>query len=194
MLHPSKENSGLKTGTVQWSELSGLRVTDVDLRRGRLEVLYTVVEVGVRELESTPKDYEARSIPVPQSVLEELAALVAGRSPDQPLFPGARSGSWLRGRVFKRGWFDPAAETVGLGGLTPHELRHTAASLAISAGANVKAVQRMLGQASAAVTLDVYSDLFDSDLDAVSEALDHAIRRASVVKVLSRPETDEARN
>jgi len=40
----------------------------------------------------------------------------------------------------------------------------------------------------------VYSDLFDSDLDAVSEALDHAIRRASVVKVLSRPETEEARN
>ena len=68
------------------------------------------------------------------------------------------------------------------------------ASLAISAGANVKAVQRMLGHASAAVTLDVYSDLFDSDLDAVSEALDHAIRRASVVTVLSRPETDEARN
>ena len=38
-------------------------------------------------------------------------------------------------------------------------MRHTAASLAISAGANVKAVQRMLGHASAAVTLDGYSDL-----------------------------------
>jgi len=54
-------------------------------------------------------------------------------------------------------------------------MRHTAASLAISAGANVKAVQRMLGHASAAVTLDVYSDLFDSDLDTVSAALDKAI-------------------
>jgi integrase len=39
-------------------------------------------------------------------------------------------------------------------------LRNTAASLAISAGANVKAVQRMLGHASAAVTLDTYADLF----------------------------------
>nr|WP_309617846.1 integrase [Salinibacterium sp.] len=55
-------------------------------------------------------------------------------------------------------------------------MRHTAASLAISAGANVKAVQRRLGHASAAVTFDVYSDLFDSDLDAVSAALDEAIR------------------
>ena len=55
--------------------------------------------------------------------------------------------------------------------LTPHDLRHTAASLAISVGANVKAVQRMLGHASAAMTLDVYSDLFDDDLDAVGAAL-----------------------
>jgi integrase len=44
-------------------------------------------------------------------------------------------------------------------------LRQTAASLAISAGANPKVVQRMLGHASAAMTLDVYADLFDSDLD-----------------------------
>ena len=44
--------------------------------------------------------------------------------------------------------------------------RHTAASLAVSAGGNVKAVQRMLGHASAAMTLDTYADLFDDDLDA----------------------------
>jgi hypothetical protein len=53
--------------------------------------------------------------------------------------------------------------------ITAHALRHTAASLAISAGANPKVVQRMLGHASAAMTLDVYADLFDSDLDSVAE-------------------------
>ena len=63
--------------------------------------------------------------------------------------------------------------------MTPHELRHTEVSLASSAGANVKAVQRMLGHASAVVTLDVYSDLFESDLDAVSVALDEAIGRSA---------------
>jgi integrase len=36
-------------------------------------------------------------------------------------------------------------------------------------GANPKVVQRMLGHASAAMTLDVYADLFDSDLDSVAE-------------------------
>lgn len=52
--------------------------------------------------------------------------------------------------------------------VTAHALRHTAASLAISAGANPKVVQRMLGHASAAMTLDVYTDLFESDLDDVA--------------------------
>lgn len=69
--------------------------------------------------------------------------------------------------------------------MTIHDLRHTAASLAIAAGANVKAVQKMLGHASAAMTLDVYAELFDDDLDAVATRLDQAARAASVVKMLS---------
>lgn len=58
---------------------------------------------------------------------------------------------------------------------TMHDLRHTAASLSISAGANVKAVQTMLGHKSAALTLDTYADLFPDDLEAVAEALDAAV-------------------
>ena len=45
-------------------------------------------------------------------------------------------------------------------------------------GGNVKAVQRMLGHASAAMTLDRYADLFDDDLDDVADRLD-ALRAAS---------------
>ncbi len=76
---------------------------------------------------------------------------VAGRDPDDLVFVGARGGV-LRNLNFRRDVFDDAATAAGLDGLTPHELRHTAASLAVSAGANVKAVQRMLGHASAAMT------------------------------------------
>ena len=43
------------------------------------------------------------------------------------------------------------------------------------AGANVKAVQRVLGQASAAMTLDAYADLFDADLDALAARLDESV-------------------
>jgi integrase len=56
-------------------------------------------------------------------------------------------------------------------------LRHTAASLAVSAGASVKSVQRMLGHSSAAMTLDVYSGLFDDDVDAVADRMDEAFTR-----------------
>ena len=72
------------------------------------------------------------------------------------------------------GWFDKAVAKAGVPRITPHDLRHTAASLAVSAGANVKAVQKMLGHASAAMTLDIYADLFDDDLKAVARALHDA--------------------
>jgi len=45
----------------------------------------------------------------------------------------------------------------------------------------------MLGHASAAMTLDVYSDLFDDDLDAVAEALDQRARNTSVGKMWANP-------
>jgi integrase len=63
--------------------------------------------------------------------------------------------------------------------VTPHDLQHTAASLAISGGANPKAVQTMLGHQSAALTLDTYADLFPDDLELVSAALDRARQAAS---------------
>ncbi|MDP9852350.1 integrase [Corynebacterium lowii] len=59
--------------------------------------------------------------------------------------------------------------------MTLHDLRHTAASLAVRSGANVKVVQNMLGHASAAVTLNTYSDLFPDDLDRVAEAMNRLL-------------------
>jgi integrase len=55
--------------------------------------------------------------------------------------------------------------------VTAHDLRHTAASLAISAGANVKVVQQMLGHARASMTLDTYAGLFQADVDKVTESV-----------------------
>jgi hypothetical protein len=55
----------------------------------------------------------------------------------------------------------------------------------VSVGANVKAVQLMLGHASAAITLDVYADLFEDDLDDVGEALNEAATALSLISRLS---------
>jgi integrase len=109
---------------------------------------------------------------------------IAHRSRSEPVFIGARTATYLRNAVFRHGWFDPAASAIGLDGLTPYELRHTAASVAVGAGANVKAVQRMLAHASAAMTLDTYADLFDDDLEAVATALDDRAMRTDVAELL----------
>ncbi len=159
---------------LRWGELAALRVRRVDLMRRRLEVAEAVTEVRGRLVWGVPKSHQQRSVPVPRALVDELARHVVGKAQDDLVFVGARGGV-LRNLNFRRDVFDAAATAAGLQGLTPHELRHTAASLAVSAGANVKAVQRMLGHASAAMTLDIYSGLFDDDLDAVAERLDAAL-------------------
>lgn len=58
-----------------------------------------------------------------------------------------------------------------------HELRHTAASLAIQAGANIKALQNMLGHESAGLTLDRYGHLYESDVEAVGVAINGLLTR-----------------
>jgi integrase len=87
------------------------------------------------------------------------------------------SGGVLDNTNFRRNVFSPAVRLLGLEPFTPHDLRHATASLAVSAGANVKAVQRLLGHASAAMTLDIYAALFDDDLDDVAHRLDLAHQR-----------------
>jgi integrase len=66
----------------------------------------------------------------------------------------------------------PALRRVGLPVVGLHVLRHSAAAALISAGASPKAVQTVLGHASAAFTLTVYGHMFDEDLDALAVALD----------------------
>jgi integrase len=167
---------------LRWGEVAALRVQDVDLARRRLRVDRAMVEVNGRAIFGTPKNHQRRAVPVPRFLVNRLAEHVAGRSGDELLFPSPE-GAVLRIRTYGSGVFDQAVASVGLGGLTPHELRHTAASLAVAAGANVKAVQQMLGHASAAMTLDVYAGLFGDDLDAVADRLDEAVKRVHADQV-----------
>lgn len=160
---------------LRWGDLAALKVSRVDLPRHRRSVAEAVSEVRGKLIWGTPKSHQARSVPIPGFLVADLTVAMAGKAPDALIFV-SRRGAVPRNLNFRRDVFDPAATAVGLDGLTPHELRHTAASLAVSAGANVKAVQRMLGHASAAMTLDVYSGLFEDDLDGVAERLDAGAR------------------
>lgn len=159
---------GLRIG-----EACGLNVGDVDPERKRLRVR--------PEISKSPR---GRDVPVPATT---LAALDLDRVKKAPLFVGERGGR-LSANWWRRSRFAAAAESVGREGMDPHELRHTAASLAIASGADVLMVQRMLGHRSAAVTLGVYGHLWPSGLDDVADRMEGLIRDTLVTQGVSRPE------
>ncbi len=161
---------------LRWGEATGLRIKDLNLLRRRLTVVQNAVRVAGTVHVGTPKSNRHRTVPIPAIVVERLAQQCEGKARDDLVFPSPSDGSFMRRGNVSTGWFEKAVQRAGVPRITPHDLRHTAASLAVSAGANVKAVQAMLGHASAAMTLDVYADLFSDDLDIVAERLDAAAR------------------
>lgn len=168
---------------LRWGEMSGLKVEDVDYARRRIHIRRNVTRIGSKWSETSPKSHEMRDVPMPRTVGEALLPVLAGKRPSDWVFrdrlgrpprnQSATSADW------NRTWFISACKRAGVEPLPPHDLRHTAASIAVHAGANVKALQRMLGHKSAAMTLDTYADLFDSDLDDVANAIDAAVQVAS---------------
>ncbi|WP_082939419.1 site-specific integrase [Mycobacterium sp. 852002-30065_SCH5024008] len=161
---------GLRIG-----EAIALRRRDIGNRTITVRTSVTSV-TGQGQVEGDTKTHRGREVPVPAFVWERLK----GELPDDPdalVFPSRKGGHLTIGEY--RWVFDSAASDIALGGLVPHELRHTCASLAISAGANVKAVQTLLGHASAVMTLDLYGHLLSDDLTRVARSLDRAARRAA---------------
>lgn len=170
---------------LRYGEAAALRVKRVDLMRRRLEIVESMTTISGRAVFGTPKTGRTRSVPVPAFLADRLKYALAELEPDAFVFAAPRGGV-LRVNDFRRRWFDQAARSVGLDGLVPHELRHTAASLAIASGASVKGVQAILGHASAAMTLDLYGHLFGDELDAVADRLDVAARAAAEISRTSR--------
>jgi integrase len=172
---------------VRFGELAALRVGRLDLMRRRASVSESVTLVRGVQTWGTPKGHARRDVAIPRFLVDALAEQVAGRPQDALVFAGAKGGA-LRSQVFQRAVLTDASERLGLVGLHPHALRHTAASLAIASGANVKVVQQMLGHKSATMTLDLYGHLFPDQLDDVAERLDAAARAADVYPLCTEAE------
>lgn len=174
---------------IRWGEAIALRVRDVEFLRRRLSVHENAVQLGVDYAVGPTKGRKARSVPVPGFVLDALSVQCAGKGPGDLVFPGP-VGRYLPRPKSTGGWFAGAVTRAGVQNITPHDLRHTCASLAVSAGVNVLALQRMLGHTSAKVTLDTYSDLFDDDLDAVAASLHLRYSPESVSKMCPQGAND----
>jgi len=116
--------------------------------------------------EGTPGAISARA----QVRVGRIVGAMQGKAPSDLVFAGPDGGYLPRPKA-PRGSFDDAVKRSAVQKITLHDLRHTCASLAVSAGVNVLALQRMLGHKSAKATIGVYAALFDDDLDAVAETL-----------------------
>jgi integrase len=177
----------LGTAGLRLGEAVGLTVADVDVKRGRVRVARTVAVTSRGAIVGPPKSGKGRDVPVAPFVLDLLHCSPPSSG------PGGVSHSWLfrgvhGGRLDAHTWretgFRAAAEAVGLPGLHPHALRHTAASLAIQAGADLLVVQRMLGHANPSITSNIYLHLFDRSLDSVAERMDATYRHADEADVI----------
>ncbi len=170
---------------LRWSEAIGMHVRDINFDRHRIQVNRAAVEVEGRIVVGAPKNWERRIVPFPEFLEAPLREMCAGKSPDDLVFTDADGNHLRRAKtsVGTTSWFAAALDRSGVERLTPHDLRHTAASLTISSGANVTAVQRMLGHKSAAMTLDTYADLFEDDLADVAARLNQGALAADVGRV-----------
>ncbi|HZD22118.1 MAG TPA: tyrosine-type recombinase/integrase [Acidimicrobiia bacterium] len=157
---------------LRWGEAVALRVGRVDAEPRRVRVEEAASEVGGTIHFGLPKTHETRTVILPHLVMERIAPLVEERGDEDLVFTAPRGGP-LRQSNFRRNVWRPAVTASGVpDDLLIHDLRDTAASLAISTGASIKAVQRMLGHASAAMTLDTYGSLFEEDLEALADRID----------------------
>jgi integrase len=157
-------------GGLRRGELRALRVEAVDLAGGviRVERGYDAVE-GEIDLKSGAG---RRRVPIAAVLRDYLAEHLArtGRTGADRCFgtTGSRplDGAKLQARA------DTAWRETGLKRITPHECRHTFASLMIAAGVNAKALQIFMGHSSITTTLDTYGHLMPGSEDEAAGLLD----------------------
>jgi integrase len=170
--------AGLRGG-----EVLALRFEDVDLKDGVITVRRSW---DVKEGETTPKSKAGeRTVPIPAVLREYIAAhtlrtgwsdgLVFGRSPTRPF--NYRTSVLLAARVWKQ---------EGLTTITPHEARHTFASLMIAAGVNAKSLSTYMGHSSITLTLDRYGHLMPGNEGEAAALLDAYLAKAAATPRLAQ--------
>lgn len=178
---------GLRQG-----EIFGISPDDVDFLRGTVEVRRQVRQVRSRLVFAPPKANKTRTVPLPSSVRDLLAAHLARHPATSVTLPwgdlegepvtiplvmtGVQGGALNRNHVNHYVW-KPALRAAGVeagraNGM--HALRHHYASVLLDAGESIKAVSEYLGHADAGFTLRVYTHLMPASADRTRKAVDAA--------------------
>jgi integrase len=147
------------------SEATALQVKDVDILGAKLSVQRSHTHgADYKRIVSTTKTKKKRVIDIPKPVLNALKPLVEGRKAKEFVFLGPKGLGAINYTWFRNTIFMPAIASLGLEDVGIHNLRHTAASLLISQGAQITTVSKILGHASIVQTLKTYGHYYPSDM------------------------------
>jgi integrase len=169
----------MATTGMRRGEVVGLRWSDVDLDGGRVSVVQTHVLVNRQVIVSEPKTLKGR-----RSIALDAATVTALRQfrrvqleerlrygehwTDTGLVVTHEDGTAINPRLFSS-WFAQQARTAGLPPIRLHDLRHSYATAAFSAGIPAKVVSERLGHANIAITLDTYSHVLPNMQEQAAE-------------------------
>ena len=163
-------------GGLRLGEMLGLRWSRVNVLRREVEVRETLTDVRGHLALGPPKTKAAiRTIAVPAFVTDELAPRAGAR--DGLVFTSP-DGQPIRASLFRRRFWNPAVARADVAPCRIHDLRHTAVSLWIAAGANPKQVAVRAGHTSVSVVFDRYGHLYPKHDDDLIAALEHGRPRA----------------
>lgn len=166
----------LAYGGFRIGEAFALRTNDLDFGRCQVRVNEKVIEAGgqlVYELD-LKRSRSQRIVPVPTTLMEMLAALTMRSGPDDLVFGRVYPNNW-RKRVFAK-----AVTAAGFPHMTPHDLRHTAASMWFAEGFDLVEVARLLGD-SLEVAEKTYVHIYEGRRPERMDALDATMRQSRMV-------------
>jgi integrase len=157
----------LATG-MREGELIGLRWSDIDLETGLLRITRTVTYVtGHGNVEGEPKTEKGRrNIMLPPFIVDALRQHQQTQKKTQLeneakwtdlnlVFPNKEGKFIVASTLLKQ--FHRLLKEIGLPRMRFHDLRHSAATLLLSMGVQLKVVQELLGHSSIDITANVYS-------------------------------------
>lgn len=186
------ELQGLQVGDVRLSDIPGT-VGSVRVARTKKKARPEGADnnAPLEWIEGTPKSDAStdRVIPLPPWLADDLRAYLTDVHPfagngqsrkrisHAPLFPGKRTRAgkaavgvedfdWAHPIVVDNlyhNYFQPACKALGLGSVRFYDLRHTFATLALSAGEHYMQVSKWLGHSSFVLTLSTYADYIRED-------------------------------
>jgi integrase len=169
----------MATTGMRRGELVGLRWADVDLDGGRVSIVQTHVLVNRQVIVSEPKTLKGRrSIALDATTVGALRQF-RRRQLEERLRYGELwtdtglvvvhdDGTAINPRLLSS-WFAQNARKAGLPPIRLHDLRHSYATAALTAGIPAKVVSERLGHANIAITLDTYSHVLPNMQEQAAE-------------------------